>query len=245
MKKKKNNSLMEEMEAALGKSLQSEIHKDTYNTYRKRCSAFLTWVQARYGCQSLAEARRYADQWLKNRLRLSKPTRLVDASALAKLYHSETYHDFYLFDEEKAEGYLEHLKIFCRATGLRRQELALLKKGCLIIICDQSFIYMSMNGNLRMVPIIENSTAIIKYITTRNTPHIWPDLPKSVDYEAYRKYYASKLYQRLMRCLGEIERGEKYLCQSTHRLYDRRAILKLSQILDIDDLDLLIENYLI
>ena len=104
---------------------------------------------------------------------------------------------------------------------------------------------MSMNGNLRMVPIIENSTAIIKYITTRNTPHIWPDLPKSVDYEACRKYYASKLYQRLMRCLGEIERGEKYLCQSTHRLYDRRAILKLSQILDIDDLDLLIENYLI
>lgn len=236
--------LLTEINNILDKSFQSELCKGTCETYKKRCRAFIAWVEINYKCQTLTEARKYTDQWLKSRRGLSKKTRLVDASALAKLYHSNSYQDFYLFEEEKKLEYLRMLDLFCRATGLKKKELILLKKDCLVIICDQCFICLGGSENLRMIPVIENSQEIIKYIISCKTEYLWPFVPELFNYETNRRHYALALYHCLVREINEIPLGERYVFESKRYFYDRRALLRLSQILSICDFEDLIKNYL-
>lgn len=82
-------ALINETEHVLKKRLAPQGTSNTYRTYRLHCVSFIRWVAENYGCATLTAARSHVTPWLQSRTKLSKNTRMVDASALAKLYDED------------------------------------------------------------------------------------------------------------------------------------------------------------
>lgn len=121
---------------------------NTYQTYYKHCKYFAKWIQANHPeCTTLKAARKYANEWLQQRVDqgLSAHTVQTEAKALGKLY------DIHPGDKDYFEAPKRHraeikrsrgdavrdlhfsksnndeLIKFCQGTGLRRFELEKLK----------------------------------------------------------------------------------------------------------------------
>ena len=117
----------------------------TKEAYLDRCCRFAKWARQTHGCQTLDEARKYADEYLTARLDsgLSVFSIKLDRAALAKLYgqHAQDFRDLpkrHRADikrgrtatknsNEFAMDRHQDLKDFTCATGLRRSELEKLR----------------------------------------------------------------------------------------------------------------------
>ena len=155
--------LTKEMEIILQNQLNTQNASNTYRTYRLHCVSFIRWVTENYGCATLTAARSHVTPWLQSRTKLSKNTRMVDASALAKLYDEDRR--CFLLDSPYIQSPSPGmLRIFCMSTGLIGHELTHLKKNCLVRFNHQYFIRLEMPGELRMVPVIDNREAVTRLI---------------------------------------------------------------------------------
>ncbi|WP_195268278.1 hypothetical protein [Eubacterium sp. 1001713B170207_170306_E7] len=227
-------ALISETENILKKRLNPHGTSNTYRTYRLHCVSFIKWIAENYGCTTLAAARVHVMPWLQSRTKLSKNTRMVDASALAKLY-DEDRRCFILDSPYIQSPSPGTLRIFCMSTGLVGQELFYLKKNCLVRFNHQYFIRLEMPGELRMVPVIDNSEAVMRIIGECSPEPLWTVLPEGFDYEAARGHYIRRLYKKLARPAHRLAAGEQYRLHSAAGILDKRALFDVAQSTGIYD----------
>ncbi len=215
--------LIRETENILKKRLNPQGARNTYRTYRLHCVSFIKWIAENHECTTLARARAYVAPWLQSRAKLSKNTRMVDASALAKLY-GEARQCFLLDSPYIQSPSPSTLRLFCMSTGLVGHELVHLKKNCLVRFNHQYFIRLEMPGELRMVPVVDNREAVTRIIDGCSTEPLWTALPDRFDYEAARNHYIVRLYKRLARPVHSLVENEQYRLHSTADILDKRAL---------------------
>lgn len=226
--------LTKEMEIILKNQLNTQNASNTYRTYRLHCVSFIRWVAENYGCATLTAARSHVTPWLQSRTKLSKNTRMVDASALAKLYDEDRR--CFLLDSPYIQSPSPGmLRIFCMSTGLIGHELTHLKKNCLVRFNHQYFIRLEMPGELRMVPVIDNREAVTRIIAGCSSEPLWTALPDCFDYEAPRDHYIMRLYQKLARPVHGLAESERYRLYRTERVLDKRALFAVAQSTGIYD----------
>lgn len=226
--------LTKEMEIILQNQLNTQNASNTYRTYRLHCVSFIRWVVENYGCATLTAARSHVTPWLQSRTKLSKNTRMVDASALAKLYDEDRR--CFLLDSPYIQSPSPGmLRIFCMSTGLIGHELTHLKKNCLVRFNHQYFIRLEMPGELRMVPVIDNREAVTRIIAGCSSEPLWTALPDCFDYEAPRDHYIMRLYQKLARPVHSLAESERYRLHSAERVLDKRALFAVAQSTGIYD----------
>lgn len=226
--------LTKEMEIILQNQLNTQNASNTYRTYRLHCVSFIRWVAENYGCATLTAARSHVTPWLQSRTKLSKNTRMVDASALAKLYDEDRR--CFLLDSPYIQSPSPGmLRIFCMSTGLIGHELPHLKKNCLVRFNHQYFIRLEMPGELRMVPVIDNREAVTRIIAGCSSEPLWTALPDCFDYEAPRDHYIMRLYQKLARPVHGLAESERYRLYRTERVLDKRALFAVAQSTGIYD----------
>lgn len=136
------------------------IHKiyawDTFRSYLKHSCSFVKWCKTYHNCKTLEECRPYVDEQLKTRSELSAYTQKLEACALAILYDctteafipTATRHRADItrsrkkakrdknYSEEKNQEFID----FCKATGLRMEELKCLH-GNQYIETTKNYIY--------------------------------------------------------------------------------------------------------
>ncbi len=226
--------LTKEMEIILKNQLNTQNASNTYRTYRLHCVSFIRWVAENFGCATLTAARSHVTPWLQSRTKLSKNTRMVDASALAKLYDEDRR--CFLLDSPYIQSPSPGmLRIFCMSTGLIGHELTHLKKNCLVRFNHQYFIRLEMPGELRMVPVIDNREAVTRIIAGCSSEPLWTALPDCFDYEAPRDHYIMRLYQKLARPVHGLAESERYRLYSAERVLDKRALFAVTQSTGIYD----------
>lgn len=226
--------LTKEMEIILQNQLNTQNASNTYRTYRLHCVSFIRWVAENFGCATLTAARSHVTPWLQSRTKLSKNTRMVDASALAKLYDEDRR--CFLLDSPYIQSPSPGmLRIFCMSTGLIGHELTHLKKNCLVRFNHQYFIRLEMPGELRMVPVIDNREAVTRIIAGCSSEPLWTALPDCFDYEAPRDHYIMRLYQKLARPVHGLAESERYRLYRTERVLDKRALFAVAQSTGIYD----------
>lgn len=226
--------LTKEMEIILQNQLNTQNASNTYRTYRLHCVSFIRWVAENYGCATLTAARSHVTPWLQSRTKLSKNTRMVDASALAKLYDEDRR--CFLLDSPYIQSPSPGmLRIFCMSTGLIGHELPHLKKNCLVRFNHQYFIRLEMPGELRMVPVIDNREAVTRIIAGCSSEPLWTVLPDCFDYETPRDHYIMRLYQKLARPVHGLAESERYRLYRTERVLDKRALFAVAQSTGIYD----------
>ena len=226
--------LTKEMEIILQNQLNTQNASNTYRTYRLHCVSFIRWVAENYGCATLTAARSHVTPWLQSRTKLSKNTRMVDASALAKLYDEDRR--CFLLDSPYIQSPSPGmLRIFCMSTGLIGHELPHLKKNCLVRFNHQYFIRLEMPGERRMVPVIDNREAVTRIIAGCSSEPLWTVLPDCFAYETPRDHYIMRLYQKLARPVHGLAESERYRLYRTERVLDKRALFAVAQSTGIYD----------
>lgn len=234
-------ALIRETENILKKRMNLQGARNTYRTYRLHCVSFIKWIAENHGCTTLAEARAYVAPWLQSRAKLSKNTRMVDASALAKLY-GEARQCFLLDSPFIKSPSSSTLRIFCMSTGLVVHELVHLKKNCLVRFNHQYFIRLEMPGELRMVPVVDNREAVTRIIGECSSEPLWTALPDRFDYEAARGHYIVRLYKKLARPVHSLAENEQYRLHSTAETLDKRALFAVAQSTGIYDYQVLAQK---
>lgn len=140
--------------AAAENATQDKIYSyNTHLTYFKHCKYYIKWLQEEHPeCVSLKKARKYAGEWLQQRVDqgLSAWTIQTEAKALGKLFGIKPGDPDYFeppkrnrADIKRSRGDVERdrhfstknndeLIKFCQGTGLRKFELEKLKGGDLL-----------------------------------------------------------------------------------------------------------------
>jgi hypothetical protein len=221
-------------------------------------------VKEHHGCRTLADARGYVDAYLKHYIEkgYSPYTQKTIANALAKLYGCSTT-DFIttqvwhranitrsrkgkaIFSEKKNREFVD----FCKATGLRRHELPLLKPENLHF--DETTGEYSLvdvegkGGRLRDCPILSKEAAEI----IRNTPagkKVWGKIPSRADIHSYRADYCKTIYNQHARPFDEIPKADRYYCRGDRKgiVYDKQAMRIATKALGHNRISVIAGHYL-
>ena len=243
------------------------IHSwSTYNSYVKHCIAFGLWVRSRYGIGDIDNMQPFVELYLTWRISqdLSAWTIALDAAALAKLFdcHIDDF-DINLpcrhrADVKRSRGEInfnedKHREVvtFCKATGLRRHELAALKKADISDDGKTVYVRRGKGGKSRTVPTLnghcEDVTAVAeRCVNDDDKVFSKSDLPSRMPIHKYRADYAKAQYQHLARPIDEIPRKEKYACRrdKAGTVYDKQAMAAVSKMLGHNRIDVIAYSYL-
>jgi len=188
----------------------------------------------------------------------------LEASALAKIYDCTT-NDFVKtavrhrsditrsrkkakrdknFSETKNKEFID----FCKATGLRKQELKCLRGTQLIYKNGIHYIAVTSGAKgekYRECPIISNVEAIIKRMNEAGIGKVWTYVP-DMDVHSYRSEYCTEIYNTLARPIDKIPKKERYYCKKDlkGKCYDKRAMLIASRCLGHNRVSIIAEHYL-
>lgn len=249
--------------------LRDKIYSvDTYSSYEKHLNYFFEYCEKEHRCKTLKQCRNYVNEWLEKRIKegLSAYTLKLEASALGKLYQEPTSNFIELPVRERKNitrsrqrakndyGFsLENNKEiinFCRGTGLRRNELKNLKKEQLFEDSNGDY-WLSIKGKggkLRNVLIIgPNKQEIIDKIkSATDYKPVWESVPSHMDVHSYRSDYATAIYTAYAKDLDKLQIQEKYYCKGDRKgtVLDRRAMLKASQMLGHNRLNVVASHYI-
>lgn len=237
---------------------------NTFRDYLKHACYFIKWCKKNYGCRTLDECRQYVDEWLTTRLELSPYTQKLEACVLAKVYDCSS-EDFIKtgvrhragitrsrkaakrdknFSKAKNKEFIE----FCKATGLRKNELKCLRGAQLINKNGLYYIAVTKGakgGRYREALIISNVKEIVKRMEKAGNKKVWPRVP-DLDVHSYRSEYCTEIYNTFARPLNKIPRNERYHCRRDLNgvCYDKRAMLIASQFLGHNRINIMAEHYL-
>lgn len=235
----------------------------TYRNYLHHNCYFVKWAKEKHGCKTLAQARPFVDEWLKSRQELSAYTLKLEASALAKLYGCTTK-DFIKtksrrreditrsrgnkvrdkhFSESKNKDFVE----FCKSTGLRRSEHQSLRGNQLIEKDGEYFIAVTgKGGRYREAPIIGNVEAVVARMKEAGNAFVWKTLPNGADIHGYRSEYCTSIYLANARDSNSLPKTDRYCCRGDLKgtWYDKPAMLKASQALGHNRINIIAEHYI-
>jgi hypothetical protein len=144
---------------------------------------------------------------------------------------------------------------FCRATGLRREDLETLKGDALLEKDGKYFLDVqnSKGGRDRISPIIgteEQIKAVADRCKAAGDGVVWGKVHNAADIHGYRSDYARDLYAQNERDIGSLPRSERYDCRNDRagEHYDKKALQIVSEALghgksDKPRYDVVISNY--
>ena len=249
---------------------------NTFRTYQKHACYFVKWCKENHGCKTLAECRPHADEWLQSRFHLSPYTITMERSSLAKLY-GEPGENFvevpkrHRSDIKRSRGTAKRDKhfsternadiiSFCRSTGLRRAELALVTGDCYFEQNGKSYLRVTRGtkgGRPRTVPVIGNVDLVRDLCGAAGTGKVFPHVPGMMDIHAYRAKYATALYEIVARSVSDIPydkvaaNGRRYqsgvyICRRDRKgeRFDKLAMKVVSQALGHNRISVIAEHYL-
>ncbi|SDB24796.1 Phage integrase family protein [Ruminococcaceae bacterium FB2012] len=244
------------------------IHSwSTYNSYVKHCIAFGLWVRSRYDIGDIDNMQIFVETYLQWRIsqELSAWTIALDAAALAKLYDGHI-DDFdialpqrHRADVKRSRGEIKHFDEakhqqvvnFCKSTGLRRHELAELKKADISEDGKTVFVRRGKGGKSRTVPTMNGHCEDVTAVAERcqsddNKVFSKSDLPARMPIHRYRADYAKAQYQHLARPVDEIPRKDRYVCRrdKAGTVYDKQAMAAVSKMLGHNRIDVIAYSYL-
>lgn len=221
--------------------------------------------------RSLDEIRPFAGQWISARIEqgLSPYTIKLEAAAICKLY-GQSAENLQLpetperkrqditrsrgdvtRDKHFSETKNARLVTFCRNTGLRRRELAELRYKDIIYDYGQMEILVrnGKGGKQRLVPVL-NPEEVLRLrpdlLSRDPEARVWDKIHSAADIHSYRADYATALYKSLARPLDSLGHKEKYYCRRDQKgvVFDRKAMLRVSQALGHNRIDVIAGHYL-
>lgn len=237
----------------------------TYENYYKEGCRFMKWARSEHKCETVAEARQYAEEYVQVQIErgMSPSTVKTRAAALGKIYQDSILAKVETPDRQRSEitrsrnvverdshfsqannrDFIE----FCRSTGLRRHELAGLKCDQLVEHDGRIWIegVKGKGGKVRDVPVTGNQELVRKMMSGEGK--VFPKgLPNYADIHSYRADYACRVYLEHARPLGELERSEKYYCRKdmAGTVFDKEAMRITSNALGHNRIEIIASNYL-
>ncbi|MGL5647183.1 MAG: integrase domain-containing protein [Clostridium sp.] len=258
---------------------------DTYKTYMQQANSFAKYCKDHYECKTLDECKKYINNYMEDCIKKghTASTQKVKMATFAKLYNcssrefgiktnvrhrAEIIRSRGVKIRDKHFSYINNIELikFCRATGLRRAELAQLRGTDLILDkTDNKYkIHVtrgSKGGRERIVPIIGSSEQIkevIDLMNIKNETKIFDKIPNGADIHSYRADYATEYYKQIARDIKDIPfdkinkgtnrafQSEVYICRSDLKgvKYDKVAMLEVSKALGHNRISIIAEHYL-
>lgn len=250
-----------------GKTKEKIYSWSTFKTYLKHGAYFLNWAKEQHGVKTLEEAKPFVNEWIKSREAdgMSAYTMKLEASAMAKIYNLDTtklykgqnraradiqrsrgekIRDKHFSDEKHSE-----LIRFCRATGLRRAELAQIKGSDLLIKGNQAFLQVTRNtkgGRPRLIPLVLDTDFVQQILFSAGENKVFPAVPNGADIHGYRADFATTLYKKLARDIKDIPKEDRYICRKDLKgvVYDKQAMLEVSRALGHNRIDVIAGHYI-
>lgn len=248
-----------------GKPCKDKIYSiSTMKAYHESCCQFAKWAKETHNCRYIDDAKQYVSEYLTIRTNNNSAWSVCkDASALAKLYqcsstdfdvelptrhrgdrtkHSPTPNGF------KAENYRD-LADFCRATGLRRHEVAAVStsdiktdnKGRTIVHVKQG-----KGGKQRDVVALNDTPLKLKeHAVQTGKDNIIEHIPNRAPIHAWRREFAKEMYNNIARDISTLKSKEVYKCRDDMKgsCFDRVAMKQVSVALGHSRVDV-VTNYL-
>lgn len=246
------------------------IYSDTtLKTYKKHCCYFVKWCKNNHGCRTLDECRPYIGEWMRTRSGLSTWTQKLEASALAKLYRCNTEalgvvtpprrradikrsRGKVEYDRHFSEENHKEIVTFGKSTGLRRRELGRVRGTALIRKGDRYYLSVTdgtKGRRPRLSPVVgspEEVALVVRLCSEAGENRIFGKVPHAMDEHGNRRIYASRVYELEKRPLETLSRKQLYFCRGDKKgtVYDRRALLIVSEALGHSRISVVPSNYL-
>lgn len=194
---------------------------NTYRAYMQHANYFARWIEEKHPkCKTLAQARRFVDDWLLERINQGKSAYTVklEAAALAKVYGCSTKEFMKtperirseivrsrgekVRDAHFSEAKNMDLVTFCRCTGLRRAELEKIRGDQLIRNNDGSYsvqVISGKGGRDRVPPVIgspEEVQTVVRIMKAAGHGKVWEKIHNALDVHALRAEYATRVYRK-------------------------------------------------
>lgn len=229
---------------------------ETMRSYTKECVSFANWVKNNFAVKDIEVAKTHVDSYLKHRMSNNDSawTLKLIRSALRKVYSDPNLASNVNLPDRKKEQITrsrgqkamdrkfsvernQDLIDFCRATGLRRHELKVLKikdiyrdeEGKLRVEVNQG-----KGGRSRSVPVIESlESRVLEIISGKDLDSkVIDNIPVRADIHGYRRDYAANYYKELS--------GKEFNLEGK----DTLAMQQVSWALGHNRLDVVTRNYL-
>jgi integrase len=229
---------------------------ETMRSYTKECVSFANWVKNNFAVKDIEVAKTHVDSYLKHRMSNNDSawTLKLVRSALRKVYNDPNLASNVNLPDRKKEQITRsrgqkamdkkfsvernrNLIDFCRATGLRRHELKVLKikdiyrdeEGKLRVEVNQG-----KGGRSRSVPVIESlESRVLEIISDKDLDSkVIDNIPVRADIHGYRRDYAATYYKELS--------GKEFNLEGK----DTLAMQQVSWALGHNRLDVVTRNYL-
>ena len=249
---------------------------NTFKTYLKANIGFVNYCKENHGCKTLEDCRSHVDEFLQHRMEsgVSSFTSKMEASAIGKLYGESTTafcptpsrHRNAVVRSRGVKGMDRHfseaknskLVDFCRATGLRRMEVAACK-GSHLIPCETPsgemfhgvgiLVPNGKGGKTRIVPICapkQVAEQIIQQCREAGDGKLFQRVHAAADVHGYRAEYASNFYSAVARDTNTLKGHLRYVCRGDKAgvVYDRSALRQTSCALGHNRVEVVASSYL-
>lgn len=249
---------------------------NTFKTYMKANVGFVNFCKENYGCKTLEDCRPHVDEFIQHRISngVSSFTLKMETSAIGKLYGVSTTafcptpsrHRSAVVRSRGVKGMDRHfsetknskLVDFCRATGLRRSEVAACQ-GSHLVACEtptgENFhgigilVPCGKGGKSRVAPLCcskEVAERIIRQCKEAGDGKLFEKVHAAADVHSYRAQYASSFYTTVARDVSTLKGQQKYVCRGDKAgvVYDRSALRQTSVALGHNRVEVVANSYL-
>lgn len=238
-----------------GKPAIDKIYShSTMANYHQAACDFAAWARDTHHCRTLDQARQYTGEYLQQRMDSGKSAWTVrrDAAAIAKVYQCQTTDlgvtlparhrgDVTQHSNRTPQGFSEgrhaDLAALCRSTGLRRHEVEQLRpqdvrqdaEGRTVVRVEQG-----KGGKARDVVALDNTPArLAAQATAAGSDRVIDHIPGRAPIHAWRRDFATRMYDKLARDVATLDRSEQYHCKLDRGgdVYDQTALGQVSAAL--------------
>lgn len=260
------------LDKACGITQQKIYSFNTFRTYQKHACYFVSYCKEHHGCKTLADCRPFVDEYLQHRSSYCSPyTVKLDSCSIGKTF-GESTKNFAPTPSRTREGVtrsrgpkamdkhfseIKHSNLvdFCRASGLRRSEVAACRGSDLVTAYSASpvglgiAVHNGKGGKARIAPVYcDKATAdrIVAMCQTAGSGKIFAKVSGSADIHSYRSDYSERVYTANARDLGTLLQPEKYYCRGSKKgcVYDKNSLKITSQALGHNRVSVVANSYL-
>lgn len=233
--------------------------RSTMDGYLDAAARFGAWARSEHGCRTLEDARAWTGEYLDHRQAegLSAWTVRRDAAAIAKVYGCRTTElgselpirrrsEVTQHRGDRSVGHFDperhaDLVDLCRATGLRRHEVAALTTDDVYRDAEgRCMVHVAQGKGGKERTVVALSDAPLRVAAAARAAgsnRVIDHIPKYAPIHAYRREFAQELYDRSVAAAkgaqGGSDGSRTYVCRGDKAgtVYDRDAMLVVSQAL--------------
>ena len=242
----------------------------TYNNYVNKCTAFCNWCKVTHGCRTVDACKSYITEYL-DQYSPGKSAWSINTVkyAIQKLYDAREHgfkvdyvtprrrrvditknrgeiSDVKNFNEKK---YTRELNFGC-ATGARRSAMLKLEYRDIYEKDGEVYVHFEKDkgGKTRDVKIMPRYREFIRTFIGQGAEHekVFSRLPVRFPEHRCRRHFAQEYYSKLARDIKGIPESDRYICRFDKygRVYDRKAMLAVSEALGHGRVDVMALHYL-